>query len=84
MENFEQPTNPLEGLTVEELTAKKAELLSEIERKRTGRKAMIESGMEVESEEDDMDMQDLRAQVSAIESALNPVTYSNQSELNLG
>lgn len=84
MENFEQSANPLEGLTVEQLEEKKSELLTEIERKRAGRKAMVEEGMEVESEEDDMDMQDLRSQISTIETALNPAEYSNQSELNLG
>lgn len=88
MENNEQPTNSLEGLTEEELTVKEEELLAAIARKREGRKAMEESGMEVEPEEEDMDMQDLLTQLTEIRKALdkvrNPVRYSNQSELNLG
>jgi translation initiation factor 1 (eIF-1/SUI1) len=60
MENFEQQPS------IEELLAERDEIVIMIENKRKGRKALEESGVEIESEEDDMDMQDLKARLKEI------------------
>lgn len=63
MENFEQPTPP----SVEELIAEKEAVLNLIAQKREGRKAMEENGMTLEPENEDMDMQDLLAQLETLD-----------------
>ena len=62
MESFE-----LMPRSDEEILREKEAVLQAIEQKRVGRKAMEESGMVVEPEEEDMDMQDLKAQLADLD-----------------
>ena len=56
--------------TQEGLVAERNELLAEIARKRTGRDVMIASGMTVEPEEGDFEMQGLIGRLAEIDSEL--------------
>ena len=64
MENEKQPVD------YEAIAQRKQEILTEMTRKTTARAAMIESGMEMEPESKDMDLQDLQAELDGINAQL--------------
>ncbi len=69
--------------TADQLLAERDNIVSAIEEKRKGRQAMLDANMEVEPEEDDMDMQDLLANLAEINVALAELSGNQDDQPRL-
>ncbi len=67
---MEHMPNELESVPTEELFKRRAEILALIETKKQGRQKMIEEGLEMEDESEDLDLQDLEEELRKIEEEL--------------